>query len=263
MKKLFKSLITPFGDIHNRSLVVIIVLELVFFLASWQMFKPILIPGPGEVGNSLLAFLSDSDFYTNIISSLVLTFKAMFFSIIIASVISYGYVMPILRPISKFLIKFRYLSMIGLLFVFMLLFKNGDSIKMSALMFGIIPFFASSLLTSIDKIKQEEMDMCRTLKYTRWQELYELIIFGRAETLLEAVRLNFAMAWMMITMVESLSMSSGGIGVLLYKYNKYNQLEPIFALQIIIFALGVAFDYALSKIRYATFPHVRYAELKK
>ena len=70
------------------------------------------------------------------------------------------------------------------------------------------------------------------------------------------------MAWLMITMIETLSMADGGLGVLLFKYNKYNQLDNIFALQIVIFGLGTLFDYLLQQARYKCFPHVAYAEKK-
>jgi len=263
MKQKLLNLVTPFHNARKEVMAVIVVAELLFFGFAWQALKPVLLPSPLEVGQALVAFLGDSDFYANIIASLALTLKAMLFSIVVACLISYAYVIPLARPIAKFLIKFRYLSMIGLLFVFMLLFKDGGTVKISVLMFGVIPFFASSLLAVIDRIRQNEFDMCQTLKYTRWQTMFELIIYGRAEATLEAIRLNFAMAWMLITMVESLSMSSGGVGVMLFKYNKYNQLAPIFALQIVIFLLGVGFDYSLSKLRYALFPHVKFTEIKK
>jgi sulfonate transport system permease protein len=49
----------------------------------------------------------------------------------------------------------------------------------------------------------------------------------------------------MITLVEGLSMSEGGIGTLLIKYNKYNDLTNVLALQLVIFAIGLFFDYLL------------------
>jgi NitT/TauT family transport system permease protein len=76
----------------------------------------------------------------------------------------------------------------------------------------------------------------------------------------EILRQNFAIAWMMITMVEGLSMSEGGIGTLLIKYNKYNDITNVVALQLIIFIIGLCFDYLLGLTRHWLFP---YSKLKQ
>jgi NitT/TauT family transport system permease protein len=60
---------------------------------------------------------------------------------------------------------------------------------------------------------------------------------------------------MMITMVEGLSMSEGGVGTLLIKYNKYNDLVHVMALQAVIFGLGLFFDYLLGRLRHWLFPY--------
>ena len=62
-----------------------------------------------------------------------------------------------------------------------------------------------------------------------------MVIVGKADQVFEILRQNFAIAWMMITMVEGLSMSEGGIGTLLIKFNKYNDITNVVALQLVIF----------------------------
>jgi len=59
--------------------------------------------------------------------------------------------------------------------------------------------------------------------------------------------------------VEGLSMSEGGIGTLLIKYNKYNDLTNVLALQLAIFLIGLCFDYLLGSLRHWLFP---YSKLK-
>jgi NitT/TauT family transport system permease protein len=84
-----------------------------------------------------------------------------------------------------------------------------------------------------------------------------VIIIGKADKVLEILQHNFAISWLMITMVEGLSMSEGGIGALLIKYNKYNDLTNVLALQLLIFLLGLFFDYLLATIRSWLFPYTR------
>jgi len=77
------------------------------------------------------------------------------------------------------------------------------------------------------------------------------------------MRQNFAIAWMMITMVEGLSMSEGGLGTMLIKSNKYIDLGKVFALLFIILMIGILFDYLLSKIRVWLFPYSAFQTTKK
>jgi NitT/TauT family transport system permease protein len=71
------------------------------------------------------------------------------------------------------------------------------------------------------------------------------------------MRQNFAIAWMMITMVEGLSMSEGGLGTMLIKSNKYIDLGTVFSILIIIFVVGIFFDFLLGQLRYWLFPYTK------
>jgi sulfonate transport system permease protein len=62
---------------------------------------------------------------------------------------------------------------------------------------------------------------------------------------------------MMITMVEGLNMSEGGIGALMIKYNKYNDLPRVLALQVVILCLGLCFDFLLGVLRHWLFPYTK------
>jgi NitT/TauT family transport system permease protein len=58
-------------------------------------------------------------------------------------------------------------------------------------------------------------------------------------------------------MVEGLSMSEGGLGVMIIKANKYINLPQVFSLLIVIFILGVFFDFILGKMRTWLFPYTK------
>lgn len=259
MKSSMLPIFTPFAHVPTGHKIAIGIFWAISFLLLW-MNAPLLLPTPSAVGGQLVDFFSDSEFYSDMFSSLFLTLKAMFFSILVASILSYLSTIAFVKPLIQVLVKVRYMSLMGFFFAFMIMFHDGGTVKIFLLMWGIIPFFALSLVSVISRIQQKEYDLWTTLRYTKWQQVYEIIIFGKLDYLFEAVRANFAMGWLMITMVESFSMADGGLGVLLFKYNKYNQLDKIFALQIVIFALGMTFDYLLQQARYKCFPHVAIAE---
>jgi NitT/TauT family transport system permease protein len=112
-------------------------------------------------------------------------------------------------------------------------------------------------LSIIDAINEQEYELCKTLRMNNWQTLYEVVIVGRLDQVLEVMRQNFAIAWMMITMVEGLNMSEGGLGTMLIKSNKYIDLGSVFGILVIIFTLGVCFDYLLSQLRKWFFPYTK------
>ncbi len=247
----------PFEKISRQTFLIMVVSQVLFTLVIWQLSPGGLIPQPTHVLAALGQLLTTRLLIDNLLVSLVLTLQAMFYSIVITLIFSYLSVIPFFHSIAQFIVKCRYLTLTGLIFIFTLLTKDGSQLKLSLLVFGIVPFFTTSFLAVILRIPAQEYELCHTLGYNRWESLYEVIIVGKADQVFEMVRQNFAIAWMMITMVEGLSMSEGGIGALLIKYNKYNDLTRVLALQGLIFIIGLCFDYLLGLMRHWLFPYTK------
>ncbi len=253
MKKLFQ----PFAIINKQTFLIMVLLQVVLALVLWHTASDGLMPQPGKVLAALASLSGTKVLIDNVLVSLALTVKAMLYAIVITLVIAYLSVLPFFKGIALFIVKCRYLTLAGLIFVFTLLTQNGSALKLWLLIFGIVPFFVTSFLSVIVHIPRQEYDLCKVLGYNKWRTLYEVIIIGKADKVLEILQHNFAIAWLMITMVEGLNMSEGGIGALLIKYNKYNDLTNVLALQLLIFLLGLFFDYLLAVIRTWLFPYTR------
>ncbi len=251
MKNIFK----PFTSISKQTTIIMIVVQVIVTLLIWHTTSNGLIPKPGNVAIAFGKLITTKLLIDNMLVSLVLTLKAMFYSIIITLFFAYSSVIPFFKSIAQFIVKCRYLTLTGLIFIFTLLTKDGSELKLSLLVFGIVPFFTTSFLSVIINIDKQEYALCKTLGYNNWQTLYEVIIIGKADQVFEILRQNFAISWLMITMVEGLSMSEGGIGSLLIKYNKYNDLTNVIALQLVIFIMGLCFDFLLGTTRHWLFPH--------
>ena len=253
-----KKIFTPFSHLSNSTKTVLVAFNAILAVVLWQVFAAGgLIPTPSKILESLMKITSSGDFYDNLFASLSLTLKGMCISIVIALIVCYLSLIPFFNPIAKFIIKCRYLTLTGLIFLFTLLTSNGSNLKLSLLIFGIVPFFVTSLLSIIDSINEQEYELCKTLRMNSWQTLLEVVIIGRLDQVVEVMRQNFAIAWMMITMVEGLNMSEGGLGTMLIKSNKYIDLGTVFAVLIIIFVMGVCFDFLLAKIRVWFFPYTK------
>ena len=236
----------------------VIVVEVALAVGLWQIFGGGgLIPTPWHILQAIGRIVTSPSFGDNLFSSLGLTLSGMGISIVLALIISYLSLLPAVAPLARFIVKCRYLTLTGLIFLFTLLTQDGHQLKLSLLIFGIVPFFVTSLLSIIESINTQEYDLCRTLRMNNWQTLFEVVIMGRLDQVFEVMRQNFAIAWMMITMVEGLSMSEGGLGTMLIKSNKYIDLSTVFGILVIIFAIGILFDYLLKNARYWLFPYAK------
>ena len=254
---MLKKLIEPLQIVKGNTMLILIVVEAAIALVAWQILGSALIPSPLKVAETIIHILGTQYFYDNFVSSMGLTIQGMGISLIVAVLISYSSLIPVFQPIAKFVIKARYLTVSGLIFLFILLTKDGHQLKLNLLIFGIVPFFVTSFMSIIENINVQEYELCKTLRMNNWQTLWEVVIVGRADQVIEVMRQNFAIAWLMITMVEGLSMSEGGLGTMVIKSSKYLDLATVFAVLAIIFVTGVLFDYLLAIIRHWLFPYTK------
>ncbi|MGZ5242778.1 MAG: ABC transporter permease [Bacteroidia bacterium] len=258
MLKFLKHAFTPLTRIKPREVLFLVILQSAIAIYAWHFLAVGgLIPTPLKIVDSVIKLVASKDFLDNFFASIALTIQGMGISIFIALLICYLSLIPVFHPIANFVIKCRYLTLTGLIFLFTLLTTDGHQLKISLLIFGIVPFFVTSFLSIIDAINVQEYELCKTLRMNNWQTLWEVVIIGRIDQVFEVMRQNFAIAWMMITMVEGLNMSEGGLGTMLIKSNKYIDLGTVFAILIIIFAVGIVFDYLLAQLRYWLFPYTR------
>lgn len=253
-----KRLFRPLTQVKGRTSMMIILIEVALALGLWQFLGGNgLIPSPLRIIGASVRILTSDSFGENLFSSLSLTFSGMGLSIVLALAVSYLSLIPMFAPAARFVVKCRYLTLTGLIFLFTLLTHDGHQLKLSLLIFGIVPFFVTSLLSIIESINVQEYDLCRTLRMNNWQTMVEVVIIGRLDQVVEVMRQNFAIAWMMITMVEGLSMSEGGLGTLLIKSNKYIDLSTVFGVLLIIFSMGILFDLLLKNLRHWLFPYTK------
>jgi ABC-type nitrate/sulfonate/bicarbonate transport system permease component len=252
-----KSLFEPLHNFSRKNMLLLVVAETLLALLLWQLNGNGLIPTPAKVGSAIVKIISTGDFWDNFFSSLSLTLKGMGIAIIIALLICYLSLIPFFQPLARFVIKCRYLTLTGLIFLFTLLTPNAGQLKVTMLVFGIVPFFVTSFLSIIDGINIQEYELCKTLGMSSWRTLREVIIVGRLDQVLEIMRQNFAISWLMITMVEGYSMSEGGLGAMMIKSNKYLDMGTVFGILVIIFLIGIFFDYVLGQLRYWLFPYTK------
>jgi ABC-type nitrate/sulfonate/bicarbonate transport system permease component len=253
MKKYF---LPNFVDtVDYKRLLLIVLAQVVVMLAFFQFNTNEIMPKPLGIVHSITNIVSTSGFYNNLISTFYVIVLGMGMSIVISLLICYISFIPFFSGLAGFISKMRFLTYTGLLFVFTIILSTGQELKISLLLLGIIPYFTTSLLSYFNDIPKQEYELCYTLKMNRWQILYEVVIKGKLHLVLEVIKQNFAIAWMMITSVEGVCMSEGGLGTMMIKSNKYVMMNDVFAILIMIFGIGLLFDYLFSVAKVWLFPY--------
>jgi NitT/TauT family transport system permease protein len=248
----------------TRTMIIIGLVQLLIFIAFAQLNTNEIMPKPLGIANSTWNTITEKNFLDNFFATLGLILKSMSIAIGVSLFFVYLSLVPGFKNITTFISKLRYLTYTGLLFVFTIMLHEGHTIKISLLLFGIIPYFVTSLLAYTNDINPQEYELCYTLKFNRWRTLYEVVIKGKLHTVLEVIRQNFAIAWMMITSVEGICMSEGGLGTMMIKSNKYLKIDDVFGVLLVILALGILFDYLFDLLKVWLFPYVetrRYSRL--
>jgi NitT/TauT family transport system permease protein len=169
---------------------------------------------------------------------------------------------PALRPIVGALTKARFLSLVGLTFVFTMLFGGGHPLKLSLLVFGISAFLLTSMMDVVEAVPTEKLDHARTLRMGDWRVVWEVVILGQMGLAFDAIRQNAAIGWMMLTMVEGIARSEGGIGALLIDQNKHFHLSGIIAVQAVFLVAGFFQDAFLAWLKSVLVPYAALASAR-
>jgi NitT/TauT family transport system permease protein len=248
------NVLSPNRVISKQTLRWVIGFQLLMLFFIWVFSPTIFLPKPKEVFQALSEMWMEG-LGGELITSFYLNLQAIALSSILSLLLAYLTVVPFFRPIVTLLSKLRFLSMVGLTFFFTLMASTGHELKLYLLVFSVSVFFVTGMAEVVAGIPKEQFDLARTLRMSEWRVVYEVVILGQADKAFEILRQNAAMGWMMLTMVEGISRSEGGVGAMLLNQNKHFHLSAVFAIQISILVLGLGQDYVIGILRRVFCPY--------
>ena len=248
------NVLSPNRVISKQTLRWVIGFQLLMLFFIWVFSPTIFLPKPKEVFQALSEMWMEG-LGGELITSFYLNLQAIALSSILSLLLAYLTVVPFFRPIVTLLSKLRFLSMVGLTFFFTLMASTGHELKLYLLVFSVSVFFVTGMAEVVAGIPKEQFDLARTLRMSEWRVVYEVVILGQADKAFEILRQNAAMGWMMLTMVEGISRSEGGVGAMLLNQNKHFHLSAVFAIQISILVLGLGQEYVIGLLRRVFCPY--------
>ena len=255
-----KSIFTPFENLGKNSRLFIVLGWVALLLGFWfvsSLGERHLFPSPQQVLRGFVELYNEG-LVVHIVSSLLLCFTAIAIAILISLIVSYLSVIPVVKPLAKGLSKLRYLPLTGITFYLAILISDARTMQVWVLVVFMSTYLTTSLLSMLNAIPQEEFDHARSLGCDRWEVLWEVVVKGRIDYVIDVVRQNLAIVWMMLVTVESILVAAGGLGFLIKNSDKFMNHGRIIALQIVILAVGLSIDFVLDYLRKAFF---RYSKI--
>jgi len=244
----------PNAKIDRQSFVIIVTVEIFIALCAWWQSPVAFIPKPLEVWQAF-GDLWDQGLAINLLTSLWLNIEAVLIATAISLLIAWAGTLPVFRAPVMLIGKLRYVSMAGLLFAFTLVTNNGHQLKLTVLVWAVTVFFVVSMVDVLSSTPKEFLDLARVMHMGPWRTLLEVQVLGAADKAFDVMRQNIAMAWLTLAFAEAISRSEGGVGAMLATSAKYFHLSEIAALQIVIFSMGLAQDYALGWLKRVCCPY--------
>lgn len=248
-------------DKKTALIVVVFWFALVFLL--WLKSPWATLPGPNEIRLALAELWWRQGLGPELFVTLRLIGHATLITTAMAMLLAYATVIPFFRPLVEGLSKLRFLGLTGLVFPLTLMTGGGYALKVALLTFGMASFFITSMAEIVLEIPRSEFDHMRVLGASEGTIVWEVVVRGTLDRALEVLRQNVAIGWSMITMVEGISRSEGGVGAVLLNENKHFKLPEVFAILIIILAVGLILDYVMGVLRNILCPHARLGKVKR
>ena len=222
-----------------------------------------LLPGPGEVWHALGDLWWRGGLGPELFATLRLVAAGLAVSVVISFVLAYASFLPVVKPVVRALTKLRFLGLTGLVFPFTLATGGGFALKVALLTFGMSTFLVTALARIVDEVPRARLDHVRSLGASELRVVWEAVVRGTLDRAIDAVRQNVAMGWAMITMVEGIARSDGGVGALLLAENKHFKLPEVYAVLLVVLVVGLLIDTALRAFGALACPHSRFESQAK
>jgi len=254
MKEQLIRIFSPNKTINKKTTTIMVVVQILIFMFFWLLSGP-LIPKPKEIFDAFVNLVGNEGLIYEIGISTGLIVKSLLYAILLSLSLAYLSVLPVFRPIGFIWSKFRFLTIVGLSFVFTIYTATGADLKMALMIFSVSVFMVPGAINIVNSVTKNSLNHARTLRMSEWEVVYRKQIVGTVDQMFELIKQNFAIGWMMLTMIEGLVRSEGGVGTLLLNQNKHLHLDAVFAIQISILFVGIGIDYFLGVLRNLACPH--------
>lgn len=264
MKELFKM----GGSISKKNSLIVGTVGLLFLLIIWYLITvnglipTKILPNPLDVIKSYYVLVTELDLVQNVWYSISLNLLGYFYALLIA--IPLGFLIG-LYPInnalfSKYFDALRFLPLPAASGIFIAIFGLGFTMKADFLAFGILIYILPVVVQRISELQNPANDKdnvylqtIKTLGASNWQKFKYVYFPYVMEKISDDIRVLTAISWTYIVIVEQLN-KEGGVGAMISTLNRQSRTPEVYALLLLIIAIGVLQDICLKELDKLLFP---------
>ena len=256
---MFSYLFRPFGFLGMPQSVkrMLRVFWPLFMILVWQYVPASpLFPRPLETAQQFVR-LYKNGLVVDVWVSLSVIVRSALIAFPLGAILSYMYLIGFFRIPVMIFASLRNISMVAIIAALIMKGLGGDVLKVTTMTLLISFYFVASVIQHFDELPKEEIDQAVCMRMSSWQILWHRVIRGKLHIVCYDFIPCLGMGWSMLSFVEGLSRSEGGLGDLFLQVDKINNYASILALAIISGLLGFGMWFGLKlfvrrTFRYAT-----------
>lgn len=158
---------------------------------------------------------------------------------------TFNAVNALLEPMSGLL---RYLPAAAFTPLVLIWLGIGEPPKITLIFIGTVFFNMLMTADAVRLVPAELLDVAYTLGARRFEVLGKVIVPHALPGMIDAVRVNFAAAWNLVVVAELVN-SETGLGKRILLSQRFTQTDKIFAILVVIAAIGLLTDVLLRLAR--------------
>jgi ABC-type nitrate/sulfonate/bicarbonate transport system permease component len=203
-----------------------------------------ILPSPWKVLSSFADLFNDNEILRNVGLSIGLNIGGYVEAILLA--IPIGFIIGLMKfprwGFQRQVGAFRYIPLTAVIGLFIVWFGIGTIMKIHFLAFGILIYLLPIIVQRIDEVGDVYLKTVHTLGATDWQALKTVYVPSVLSRLSDDIRVLTAISWTYIIVAEGIA-TQGGIGNLIWSAGlRQGRIDKVFALLIIIMAIGIVQD---------------------
>lgn len=152
---------------------------------------------------------------------------------------------PILDPL-------RFLPISALVPLFIVWFGIDDVQKIVFLFVGIFVYLLPLVVEAVENVEDVYLQTATTLGARRSQLVWHVLVPGSSPAIGEALRVMNGIGWTYVILAEVIN-ARYGLGALITVAGKRSHVDQIFALVLVILAIGVSTDWIIRRINRSLF----------
>lgn len=164
---------------------------------------------------------------------------------------------PVLRALAlRYVNAVRFVPLTAVTGLFIAWFGIDELMRVQFLAFGILVYLLPVVIQRVDETLEVYVQTVKTLGASRWQTVRRVFIPSVTSAISDDARVLVAISWTYIIVAEVVNMSKG-VGALAFMSARQSRIDKVFAVLLVIVAVGFVQDRVFQWLDRQLFPYKR------